>query len=171
MARATASVDNPKTIPTKIHLNGTMYVRMMTLDALRQSSFINGMIDVFDEDMICDDMVLPLDTFAVDAGTEERIADIISYLLNFLTTHDGNEFIHATKMISPKYECVFINSYLASDRLRTSIRLIPIFNFLGVDSVFTYLSAKVGRNIMERSNDIQLSDAMIAQLGQFETTS
>ncbi len=132
-------------------INGQVFTKSLTLEAIRKSGFIANQLDDLGysegEDMCPFDM----SNLNIQDKYSEKVIDLFTTMLTYLTTADGETFIKETIEVSNEYDNDYIDKLFDKLPFAYYSHLINVTNFMDVPSVFKYLVTKFAKIIRERT--------------------
>ena len=132
-------------------INGQAFTKTITLDAIRKSGFIANQLDDLgysDGEELCP---FDISNLNIQDKYSEKVIDLFSTMLTYLTTTDGETFIKETIEVSNEYENEYIDELFNKLPFAYYSHLINVANFMDVPSVFKYLVTKFAKIIRERT--------------------
>lgn len=133
-------------------INGRVFTKHLTLEAIRKSGFIAGQLDVLEYTDESEMYTFDISNLGIQDQYSEKVVDIFANMLTYLTTADGETFSKETIDVSNDYENEYINKLFAGLPFAYHSHLLNVVNFMEVPSVFKYLASKFAKIINERTN-------------------
>ena len=132
-------------------INGQVFTKSLTLEAIRKSGFIANQLD--DLGYSEGDELFPFDisNLNIQDKYSEKVIDLFTTMLAYLTTADGETFIKETIEVSNEYENEYIDELFNKLPFAYYSHLINVANFMDVPSIFKYLVTKFAKIIRERT--------------------
>lgn len=132
-------------------INGKIFTKLTTLEAIRKAGFIANQLD--DLGYSEGDELSPFDisNLNIQEKYSEKVIDIFSTMLTYLTTADGATFINETIEVSNDYENEYIDKLFDKLPFAYYSHLINVVNFMDVPCIFKYLVTKFAKIIRDRT--------------------
>jgi hypothetical protein len=133
-------------------INDKDFTKQMTLEAIRKSGFIANQLDdlgYIEGEKLCS---FDISNLNIQDKYSEKVIDLFTTILIYLTTVDGETFIKETIEVSNDYENEYIDNLFDKLPYAYYSHLINVTNFMDVPSIFKYLVIKFAKIIHERTN-------------------